>query len=504
MLKPLFAICLTLMLSSVSLAQDSISEPSSTLGITLERGEGKGISISTAYLLVGEKIERAFSSDYYLSEGTINLKEGKWSILAIGVGGNDSTSYAGTDLALEFAPTRCLRKLQSDWNETFTISCPLRFLRFKLQSNKQKTLLLVTNLTVPRTVATVSPTETALPPAPTTALPSATPVLPTATPLPPTATALPHTATDLPHTSTPLPPTATALPPAATPAKPNPTLLETEAQVARTIDIPPPSLFFDVVRFENPIEAVALSQTQLRQGPGEEYVVTTTLDAGSILVLTGQVDGWFESVFGGKLVYVETAGIQESESDQPLRLPTDVASETANRPVFSPTQAYSVFTTPLIRYTHSAMNLRQGPGTHHSRVGVAQAGARLEVLGQSGDWYVIDYNGTEAYIASWLTYDAPLSQPAAQQPSASRQQLSSPRNAPLQPAEVEQSPRNDFAQSPPQSLACPPGPRNVAGKDYAGNCTELREQGICGFPTTDPNWSRGRDRDKDGCACNCP
>ena len=415
-LKPLLVVCVTLILSSLAVAQDAAGQPGSSRAITLERGQGRTYGISNTFLLSGEKIELRFLADYYFSEGYIDVGEGKWSFLAVGVGGNDSTTYGGTDLTLEFAPTRCVRKLQSNWNDTLTIHCPLRFLRFEIRSNAKKALLIVTDLASPRTATALPPTATAHPPTATPLPPTATPLPPTATAVPPTATAVPPTAMAVPPTATAVPPTATTIPPTATPIKPTATMQADRVRGARPIDIPPPSLFFDVVRFDAPIYGVALEEVHLRQGPGEEYVVATMLDAGSFLLLTGQIEDWYESVLDGKLVYVEASSIQVSSSVKVSATLGSPPTASANLPASAPTPAFTVFSVPLTRFTRSAMNLRAGPGTSYRRVGVLPEGARLEVVGQSGDWYVIDFNGREAFVASWFTYDSPPVQPAAEQP----------------------------------------------------------------------------------------
>ena len=111
--------------------------------IDFERGEGKVFLIDNAYLIIGDRIERSIRSDYYLSEGTIELEEGEWTILAIGYGGDESTMYVTTDLEIDFSPTRCVDSLGIDWNNAFAISCPLRFLNFEIKSGYELVLLLI-------------------------------------------------------------------------------------------------------------------------------------------------------------------------------------------------------------------------------------------------------------------------------------------------------------------------------------------------------------------------
>ena len=148
---------------------------------------------------------------------------------------------------------------------------------------------------------------------------------------------------------------------------------------------------------------------------------------------------------------------------------------------------YSVtrFASSLTRYTHGGVNLREGPGTSYSLAGAVPAGSILEVIGQSGDWYLVRLNGREVYVAGWLTFDSPLPQPAQQQPASAQQ------------------PPANVGQSPPQSAGCVSGPNNQPGVKYEETCTELKKKGICGFPRGDLNYSGRRDRDGDGCACNC-
>ena len=118
-------------------------EQEAPIAISFERGEGEVFLGSTIYLLNGDRIERSFRSDYYLTEGSIELEEGTWSILAVGIGGNDRTMYATTDIEIDSSPTRCLESLGDDWENAFTISCSLRFLEFEVKTGNPLALLLI-------------------------------------------------------------------------------------------------------------------------------------------------------------------------------------------------------------------------------------------------------------------------------------------------------------------------------------------------------------------------
>ena len=76
------------------------------------------------------------------------------------------------------------------------------------------------------------------------------------------------------------------------------------------------------------------------------------------------------------------------------------------------------FSSPLRKYTRGQLNLRSGPGTSYERVGAVGAGTALQVLGQSGDWYLINHYGRDAFVAGWLTFDSPLTQSSGGQTSS--------------------------------------------------------------------------------------
>ncbi|MDE2819595.1 MAG: hypothetical protein OXN94_18250 [Chloroflexota bacterium] len=129
-----FAVVLLFTLSAI---------PAISQEISLVRGVGETHLIDTAYLLIGDKIKRSFRSDYYLTEGALELEEGSWSILAVGMGGDESTMYVTTDLELDFSPTGCVESFGDSWNNAFTISCPLRFFNFEIKTGYELTLLLI-------------------------------------------------------------------------------------------------------------------------------------------------------------------------------------------------------------------------------------------------------------------------------------------------------------------------------------------------------------------------
>ena len=46
------------------------------------------------------------------------------------------------------------------------------------------------------------------------------------------------------------------------------------------------------------------------------------------------------------------------------------------------------------------MNIRSGPGTGYSKLGLLTNGQSLTCTGQSGDWYQVSYNGQTGYVSA--------------------------------------------------------------------------------------------------------
>ncbi len=68
---------------------------------------------------------------------------------------------------------------------------------------------------------------------------------------------------------------------------------------------------------------------------------------------------------------------------------------------FSATNVYAVSNQMgTIVNCSSFVNVRSGPGTGYSMLGIASKGAQYSVLGQVGSWYNINYNGKDAYVYS--------------------------------------------------------------------------------------------------------
>ena len=63
-----------------------------------------------------------------------------------------------------------------------------------------------------------------------------------------------------------------------------------------------------------------------------------------------------------------------------------------------------------VRITGEWLNVRSGPGTHYSRELKAYNGDVLSIVGQTGDWYIVDKQGKTLYVSKQYIVGAPLTE----------------------------------------------------------------------------------------------
>ncbi len=115
------------------------------------------------------------------------------------------------------------------------------------------------------------------------------------------------------------------------------------------------------------------SEANVRAGAGTSYSVIGVAKVGTDLTITdvSADDKWYQVSFNGETGYINRNMVTVSELDY---------SATA-------------------RVTGD-VNVRSGPGTENSKLGVAKAGETLTVTGiASGNWYKVSFNGETGYVA---------------------------------------------------------------------------------------------------------
>ena len=129
-----------------------------------------------------------------------------------------------------------------------------------------------------------------------------------------------------------------------------------------------------------------------RKGPGTGYEVVETLAKGRTVTVLGEENGWYHIQWNDSKGYVKSDYLVTGGA----------SSGTLNATVTG----------------GSAINVRSGPGTDHSRVTMVSEGKRVAIVGQDGDWYKVSFDGTSGYIRSdYVTADG-SGTPAAAKPAA--------------------------------------------------------------------------------------
>lgn len=118
---------------------------------------------------------------------------------------------------------------------------------------------------------------------------------------------------------------------------------------------------------------VVTAEANVRSGPGTGYDILGQAAANTELKRTGTENGWSKVIFNGSEGYIYDGLIRAADGDQ-LEEKTGKLTVTGE------------------------VNLREGPDTTYKILGVAQAGAELNMTGKVGAWYRIEYDGKTAYV----------------------------------------------------------------------------------------------------------
>lgn len=206
------------------------------------------------------------------------------------------------------------------------------------------------------------------------------------------------------------------------------------------------------------IVLVTESGAKLRTGPSTSYDVADSLPKGTELVRTGTVENWSQVQHGGGEYYIAntliTASDKLPEEEEPEAAPAPAGSENSNGSIgtvvvkseaniragagtgydklgvakvgteltvtdvtddgkwyqvsYNGKTGYinrNMVTVKELEYSATAtvtgdVNVRSGPGSEYTKLGVAETGDKLTVTGVTGtNWYQISYNGKTGYVA---------------------------------------------------------------------------------------------------------
>lgn len=118
---------------------------------------------------------------------------------------------------------------------------------------------------------------------------------------------------------------------------------------------------------------ITTANLNFRTGPGTSYSIIATIPKGTTVNVLSESGGWARFVYGGRTGYSSSAYLSKTSTPPP--------SETI--------LYYRVATDEL--------NIRSGPGTSYSIVGVIPYGGIVAVYSVSGSWARVMHNGIKGY-----------------------------------------------------------------------------------------------------------
>lgn len=125
------------------------------------------------------------------------------------------------------------------------------------------------------------------------------------------------------------------------------------------------------------------TNVNFRTGPSMGTSSIMKFPKGATVTILGATGSWTQVSYNGRTGYVSSQYVQ------------------ANGGSTTPTQAPTTGTTPAGQAGTIAgtnVNFRSGPATSYSSLGKFPNGASVSVLGQSGAWYQVSYNGRTGYV----------------------------------------------------------------------------------------------------------
>lgn len=138
----------------------------------------------------------------------------------------------------------------------------------------------------------------------------------------------------------------------------------------------------------------------VRSGPGLDQEIVGQLNSGERAAVLGSSGEWTKVNFKGFQAYVFTALTSGGGAAPTAATPTAAAA------------AGGASVTPIV----DSLNVRSGPGLDQDIVGALGSNESAPVLGTSGEWTKINYQGKQAYVFTALTKSsggAPAAIPAA-------------------------------------------------------------------------------------------
>ena len=145
--------------------------------------------------------------------------------------------------------------------------------------------------------------------------------------------------------------------------------------------------------------------TNVRKGMSTSSAILGLLPKGTTFVSMDTIGNWVKFYYNGQVAYVHSSCVNKVSSTPVNPVPTP-PNKDENKQEEPPVEESGD-----IYYTTTALNVRTGPSTSYRTLGTLSKGAKVTVLGKSGSWRKINYNGQIAYChGDYLTKSKPQSE----------------------------------------------------------------------------------------------
>ncbi|SFQ13317.1 SH3 domain-containing protein [Caldicoprobacter faecalis] len=124
---------------------------------------------------------------------------------------------------------------------------------------------------------------------------------------------------------------------------------------------------------------VTASVLNVRSGAGMGFSVIGKLARNAKVDILEKVGAWYKIKYGGTVGYVHGDYIRLTSNDSPSK---------------GEEQTFVGIVTA------TGLNVRSGPGTNYSKIGLLYRNSQVTILGQTGVWYKIKFGGTTGYVHS--------------------------------------------------------------------------------------------------------
>lgn len=121
------------------------------------------------------------------------------------------------------------------------------------------------------------------------------------------------------------------------------------------------------------------SRLNIRAGAGTNYKIIGSLNNGENVKIEAEENGWYKIKSGNITGYV---------SKTYMKIVQESKSEDSNNQEQKGTVK-----------VNGSLNIRSGAGTNYSIIGKLFNGNKVTIIGESGSWYKISYNGKVAYVS---------------------------------------------------------------------------------------------------------